>query len=442
MKKPTSLAVAVLLIASAVLCTMAFLSSSNSKTADQAQSNIASRQRHLQSRSYCTCPSCDTDVWNAQAGSSTCGKHRNTLAQTMSNKNACREVANAYPDACGACNPDTCHDDSSSGAYAAAADVSSSSTSGTRTTMPRLQIMGDNGSPADVFPLGNCQGDCDDDSDCASGLFCYQRNVGEAVPGCSGGDELTESDYCIPISAPDIEYIGNNNNPSSAFPLGICQGDCDDSGDCESGLACYFRNAGESVPGCDGIDTAADTDYCIDPYMLRSIPPENNNDQDGRSGGDEFGLKIFWEDGYKWQGEEIERQWCMRCDSSGVACTAGHRVYMTNCAVDGMVTQWKFNYMSDSVFQVKDTNSNLCLTIPENILEEPLYVDLCDSSNHRQQYSAENGSPSWNDRFELHPVTIQDGCAGVQHNPKYGEMMYVWKCSLSQQWTTNWWQFY
>ena len=33
---------------------------------------------------------------------------------------------------------------------------------------------------------GLCEGDCDHDSDCKSGLTCFQRDGNEAVPGCSG----------------------------------------------------------------------------------------------------------------------------------------------------------------------------------------------------------------------------------------------------------------
>eukprot|EP00980_Cylindrotheca_fusiformis_P001902 scaffold435_cov107-Cylindrotheca_fusiformis.AAC.5 len=37
-------------------------------------------------------------------------------------------------------------------------------------------------------PLQRCEGDCDKDSDCGSGLKCFQRNENfKAVPGCSGG---------------------------------------------------------------------------------------------------------------------------------------------------------------------------------------------------------------------------------------------------------------
>ena len=42
---------------------------------------------------------------------------------------------------------------------------------------PELTIVGDaQGLPEDTFPLGQCQGDCDDNSECADGLACFQRD--------------------------------------------------------------------------------------------------------------------------------------------------------------------------------------------------------------------------------------------------------------------------
>ena len=40
-----------------------------------------------------------------------------------------------------------------------------------------------------------CSGDCDQDSDCADGLQCFQRDGLQAVPGCSGRGVLN-FDYC------------------------------------------------------------------------------------------------------------------------------------------------------------------------------------------------------------------------------------------------------
>lgn len=60
---------------------------------------------------------------------------------------------------------------------------------------PELTIVGDEGLPEGTFPLGQCQGDCDDDSECADGLACFQRDDYEMVPGCSGKGER-KTDYC------------------------------------------------------------------------------------------------------------------------------------------------------------------------------------------------------------------------------------------------------
>merc|ERR1719362_124752 len=43
--------------------------------------------------------------------------------------------------------------------------------------------------------LGTCTGDCDEDSDCAKGLRCFQRDGFTSVPGCSG-EGASDWDYC------------------------------------------------------------------------------------------------------------------------------------------------------------------------------------------------------------------------------------------------------
>mmetsp|Transcript_16782 Transcript_16782/g.38773 ORF Transcript_16782/g.38773 Transcript_16782/m.38773 type:complete len:482 (+) Transcript_16782:150-1595(+) len=48
--------------------------------------------------------------------------------------------------------------------------------------------------------LGVCEGDCDSDSDCADGLFCFFKTSGvrQAIPGCSGVD-TTSTDFCVEL---------------------------------------------------------------------------------------------------------------------------------------------------------------------------------------------------------------------------------------------------
>lgn len=92
-----------------------------------------------------------------------------------------------------------------------------------------LSDAGDNGEPVSAYPLSVCEGDCDSDSDCGAGLYCYQRGSNSVfVPGCDGTPSGSK-DYCIDVNPPlFVEIVGDNGSPPSAFPLGECQGDCDD----------------------------------------------------------------------------------------------------------------------------------------------------------------------------------------------------------------------
>jgi hypothetical protein len=69
-----------------------------------------------------------------------------------------------------------------------------------------------------------------------------------------------------------LQYIGDNGLPAEAFPLGKCQGDCDNDSECEQGLSCFQRDGTEDVPGCVGIDNSR-TDYCYDPKDDQAVTP-------------------------------------------------------------------------------------------------------------------------------------------------------------------------
>jgi hypothetical protein len=44
--------------------------------------------------------------------------------------------------------------------------------------------------------LKECEGDCDDDSECGGDLICFERSSGDEVPGCAGS-AFESKDYCI-----------------------------------------------------------------------------------------------------------------------------------------------------------------------------------------------------------------------------------------------------
>jgi hypothetical protein len=141
--------------------------------------------------------------------------------------------------------------------------------------------------------------------DCVDELICFQRDNVEPVPGCIGIG-VPSYDYCIvdphrssegevvtlspvvppvkpPSLAPSLDPMlpmlniingGKNANKGGdkgidreeeVRPLlGLCEGNCKNSDECEGDLVCMKRDRGEAVPSCGGEANKGD-DYCIYP---------------------------------------------------------------------------------------------------------------------------------------------------------------------------------
>ena len=62
------------------------------------------------------------------------------------------------------------------------------------------------------------------------------RSGTEAVPGCPG-EAAASVDFCAVRSTENTVWLkGDNKSPSANFPLGLCEGDCDDDTECQPGL--------------------------------------------------------------------------------------------------------------------------------------------------------------------------------------------------------------
>ena len=297
-----------------------------------------------------------------------------------------------------------------------ALDSSSSAAQLVRRNLGALSLVGNNGSPSSKFPLGECEGDCDSDNDCEGDFVCFQRDEGEAVPGCyvgSGGSLNNNWDYCVRPqtyqSGNELSFKGNNGEPSSAYPLAMCQGDCDSDSDCADGLTCFQRDANEEVPGCvGGLEDSSSADYCIAPEVpTEAAPTPTPGVTQTGSTSESFSLRIYWEEGYMWQESPEEMWWCLRCDSTRPECEAGRRVYTTDCNND-MTTKFQFLYLPNGSFFIKMTAADLCLTAPINT-QDRYTVEYCDANNSRQIYMTGSGQVAWGSPFEIHPVWAPDG---------------------------------
>ena len=130
-----------------------------------------------------------------------------------------------------------------------------------------------------IVKLSHCQGNCNTDNDCNTGFKCYDRHndTDSGPPGCIG-EMNGDWSYCY-----DPSYEGTFTmiewNPT--VKLGHCQGNCIADTDCDNGLQCYHRDFKRVVPGCRG-ELNDYWDVCFDP--LGHCEGNCNSDRDCNRG--------------------------------------------------------------------------------------------------------------------------------------------------------------
>jgi hypothetical protein len=148
-----------------------------------------------------------------------------------------------------------------------------------------------------------------------------------------------------------------------------------------------------------------------------------------------FRLKLYWEPGYFWQEETIERKWCMECDGTG--CDFDDSIHVQRCGSSN--TWFVFENLRNGETQVRVAGKNLCLELISN---NSIRLRNCDSSKDRQKFRAGLGSFG-GDKFELQTI-VHTGCLSQQHHPKADEVIRRYDCEVprSRGDRTNFWNRY
>lgn len=281
---------------------------------------------------------------------------------------------------------------------------------------PRLAYLGRN--PPTMGrdpPLQECEGDCDQDSDCARGLFCLQRtqtdgidNISNGrVPGCRGFD-TTSTDYCVRTSW----FPNNSSNPGPSSSSSVSP---------------------PAPPPLTSPSSLWSSSSSSSSYSDATLAPILD-----------FALKLYWQQDYRWQEEAFDRMWCMECRSGGGAegtsrpCGYGDRTYVDHCGPSN--GRYDFIFVNggeepDVVIRLHGTA--LCL---EQVSLE-IFLYGCDSSNVRQLWFAPRGD-LLGGRFEISPRNLPSHCVTQPHHPKAGEEVGLATCSGARDSQTSYWNRY
>jgi hypothetical protein len=251
-------------------------------------------------------------------------------------------------------------------------------------------------------------------------------------------------------SFPELKMVGDNGFPSDAFPLGMCEGDCDRDRDCEDDLVCIMRDGEEEVPNCRGADSFANKDFCTDPNTQE---PWSGNDSSYR-----FRLRLSWKPEYFWQETHDQTWWCMECAScdgyttgdgeeqnclspgnSTLSCEEGHNIWIRKCKEH----DYQFNIIKNegSGDQIRLNGTNLCLSTVNN---RYLEVRYCDNTSSRQLFKPIEDISE----FEIRPFyqstwTLRESkCLSQQHHPKDTEVVALHNCQTALNHETMFWEEY
>ena len=141
---------------------------------------------------------------------------------------------------------------------------------------------------------------------CVAVLLVVVSSGGEAAPlgSRSRGAAASAAQYSQQCAAPyetlgspsacceaadDSSALWGSANPGSGA---LCEGDCDNDGECGAGLRCFQREYDtEIVPGCGagGATSSSVWDYCYDPYADPSADPNDPSHSPGADGQQCFG---------------------------------------------------------------------------------------------------------------------------------------------------------
>lgn len=192
-------------------------------------------------------------------------------------------------------------------------------------------------------------------------------------------------------------------------------------------------------------------DYCV---RSRSSGGNNNNNNGGGNNNGQsstpststsgsFRLKIYWEQGYDWQDEYVERFWCLTHSMSGT-CWAGldrqsckyNAVYVTRCGNRNQ--NFQYQYVGNEVM-IKVSGQDKCLT------RSGIHIDLrsCNSGNNMQKFYAPRGDLNGY-RFELSQKSAPRYCLNQDHHPKNAEYVQMFPCSWTRARNslTSYWEKY
>ncbi|KAL3780786.1 hypothetical protein ACHAW5_004899 [Stephanodiscus triporus] len=143
--------------------------------------------------------------------------------------------------------------------------------------------------------------------------------------------------------------------------------------------------------------------------------------------GDYFNVRLYWKQGYKWQGSSSEKFWCMKCQNN--SCTDGSGVKIARCRRN----DWLQHFFFDDGRIRSRRNLDVCLERSGR----SIVLRGCNSSDDQVWANLCKDGP-----FKLQIPGNDEKCASQHHHPRDGEKVYMRSCKLAIDSHTDQWVVY
>lgn len=156
-----------------------------------------------------------------------------------------------------------------------------------------------------------------------------------------------------------------------------------------------------------------------------------------------FMMHMHFQEGNCWQGEWIERRYCMECEA-GDSCEEGNKLWTKFCDnsagqkfvwVPNLSQQYVGDGNSANTGQLKLAYFDLCL---ERMSTNTFQMQKCDGDSPYQMLVGWHPTQP----FELHPVEKIEKCINQHHHPRPEEEIANTACETARRHHTNLWKVY
>jgi len=184
------------------------------------------------------------------------------------------------------------------------------------------------------------------------------------------------------------------------------------------------------------------------PTRVPTLPPTFPKISPSQS----FRLRLHWQNGYYWQEESVEREWCLECvrcnplttsefgegcvdeEKDVFDCREGDELWLQRCHDSGGGNaEFQVLRGADGLDQFKVRGENLCL---ERVKSRLIVLRRCQSGLEVQKWSGF----SMDQPFAWHPASSLDLCVSQHHHPKATEIIYAEDCRLAHYYDTGLWR--